>query len=170
MPIGIKEGLVQELTGSPSGKNSKGLMIGQIVTLMPQIVAKIIVITLTLAGQPSDLKLEMLEVIDIIATDGQIYRWGYYVVDMIKTICERCQETGGIIKFPSLILWIVMYHIRPEGIPVFRDPSKFDMYRFKPFSQKGTPHELDQGKVFLENWFQQLKFHTTRWRVPQKIR
>ena len=28
VPIGIKDGLVQELTGSPSGKNSKGLMIG----------------------------------------------------------------------------------------------------------------------------------------------
>ena len=27
VPIGIKEGLVQELTGSPSGKNYKGLMI-----------------------------------------------------------------------------------------------------------------------------------------------
>jgi len=27
VPIGIKDGLVQELTGSPSGKNSKGLMI-----------------------------------------------------------------------------------------------------------------------------------------------
>ena len=32
IPIGIKEGLVQELTGSPSGKNSKGLMIGKIAT------------------------------------------------------------------------------------------------------------------------------------------
>ena len=28
VPIGIKEGLVEELTGSPSEKNSKGLMIG----------------------------------------------------------------------------------------------------------------------------------------------
>ena len=28
VPIGIKDGLVQELTGSSSGKNSKGLMIG----------------------------------------------------------------------------------------------------------------------------------------------
>ena len=28
VPIGIKDGLVQELTGSPLGKNSKGLMIG----------------------------------------------------------------------------------------------------------------------------------------------
>ena len=104
VPIGIKDGLVQELTGSPSGKNSKGLMIRQIATRTPQIVAKIISITLTLAGQGSDLKLKMLEAVDTIATDGQIYQWGDYVADMIKTICERCQETGGMIKFPSLIL------------------------------------------------------------------
>ena len=68
--IGIKEGLVEELTGSPSGKNSKGLMIGQITTRTPQIVAKIIAITLTLAGRGNDLKLEMLEAVDTIATDG----------------------------------------------------------------------------------------------------
>ena len=117
-------------------------MIGQITTRMPQIVAKIIAITLTLAGRGSDLKLEMLEDVDTIATDGRIYRWGDYVADMVKTICERCQETGGIIKFPSLILWIVMYHICPEGSPVFREPTKFEMNRFKPFSQKGTLHEL----------------------------
>ena len=59
--------------------------------------AKIITITLTLAGLGSDLKLEMLEIVDTIATDGRIYRWGDYVADMIKTICERCQEMGGII-------------------------------------------------------------------------
>ena len=132
--------------------------------------AKIIAITLTLAGRSSDLKLEMLEAIDTIATDGRIYRWGDYFTNMIKTVCERYQEMGGIIKFPSLILWIVMYHICLEVSPVFREPSRFDMYKFKPFSKKGTPHELEQGKVFLENWFQQLKVRTTRWRVPQNIR
>ena len=116
--------------------------------------AKIIAITLTLAGQGISLKLEMLEAVNTIATDARIYRWGDYVADMVKTICEICQETGGIIKFPSLILWIVMYHIYPEGSPVFREPTKFEMNRFKPFSQKGTLHELEQGKVFLENWFQ----------------
>ena len=63
-----------------------------------------------------------------------------------------------------------MYHIFLEGSPIFQEQSIFDMYRFKPFSQKGTPHELEQGKVFLENWFQQLKVRTTRWRVPQNIR
>ena len=129
-------------------------MIGQIATRTPQIVAKIIIVTLTLAGRSSDLKLEMLEVVDTIATDGCIYRWGDYVADMVKTICERCQETGGIIKFPSLIIWIVMYHICPEGSAVFREPTRFEMHRFKPFSQRGTLHELAQGKVFLETWFQ----------------
>ena len=89
---------------------------------------------------------------------------------MVKTVCERCQETGGLIKFPSLILWIVMYHIYPEGSPVFLEPTKFHMNRFKPFSLKETPRELAQGKIFLENWFQQLKLRTTRWRVPQNIR
>ena len=89
VPIGIKEGLVQELTGTPTGKNSKGLMIGQIMTRTPQIVAKIIAVTLTLAGRSSDLKLEMLEAVDTITSDGRIYRWGDYVPDMVKTICER---------------------------------------------------------------------------------
>ena len=83
-------------------------MIGQITARMPQIVAKIIAITLTLAGRSSDLKLEMLEAVDTIATDGRIYRWGDYVANMVKTICKRCQETRGMIKFPSLILWIGM--------------------------------------------------------------
>ena len=94
-------------------------MIGKIATRTPQIVAKIIAITLTLAGWGSDLKLEMLDAVDTIATNGRIYRWGDYVTDMIKNICERCQETGGIIKFPFLILWIIMYHICLEGSPVF---------------------------------------------------
>ena len=140
------------------------------MTRTPQIVAKIIAITLTLAGRSNDLKLEMLEAVDTIATNGKVYRWGDYVTDMVKTICERCQETGGIIKFPSLIIWIVMFHFCPEGSPVFREPTKFQMHCFKPFSQKGTLHELAQGKVFLETWFQQLKVRMTRWRVPQNIR
>ena len=88
VPIRIKEGLVQELTRSPSGKNSKGLMIEQIATQTPQIVAKIIAITLTLADRSSHLKLKMLEAIDTIATNSQIYRWGDYVANMIKTICK----------------------------------------------------------------------------------
>ena len=40
VPVDIKEGLVEELTGSVSGKISRGLMISQITTRAPQIVAK----------------------------------------------------------------------------------------------------------------------------------
>ena len=129
-------------------------MIIQITTQTPQIVAKIITITLTLASRGNDLKLEMLEAVDTIATDGRIYRWGDYVADMVKTICERCQEMRGIIKFPSLILWIVMYHICPERNPIFQEPLRFHMWRFKPFSKRGTLQELENGKVLLENWLQ----------------
>ena len=82
------------------GKKSKGLMISQITARTPHIVAKIIAITLTLAGRGSDLNLDMSEAIDTIATNGRIYIWVEYVPDMVKTIYERCQEMGGIIRFP----------------------------------------------------------------------
>ena len=136
---------------------------------MPWIVAKIIAITLIMAGRGSDLKLDMLEVVDTIATNGKVYRWDEYVVDMIKNICEKCQETGGIIRFPSLILWIVMFSIFPKGDKNFQELTRFHMWRFKPFSQNGTMKELAKGKVLLENWLPQLKVRTTRWRVPQNI-
>ena len=131
--------------------------------------AKIIAITLTMAGHGSDLKLDILEAVDTIATNGKIYRWVEYVGDMIKNICEKCQEMGGIIRFPSLILWIVMFSICREGDKNFQEPTRFRMCRFKSFSQNGTMKELANGKVLLENWLQQLKVHTTRWRVPQNI-
>ena len=86
VPVGIKEGLVEELTGLASGKNSKGLMISQITAWTPQIVAKIIAITLTLAGRGSNLKLDMLEDVNTIAINGKIYRWDEYVADIVKTI------------------------------------------------------------------------------------
>ena len=50
VPVRIKEGLVEELTGSTSHKKSKGLMISQIQTQTPQIVAKIIATALTPIG------------------------------------------------------------------------------------------------------------------------
>ena len=117
---------------------------------MPEIVAKIIATTLTMESRGSDLKLDMLEAVDTIATNEKIYRWAEYVAGMIKTICEKCQETGGIIRFPSLILWIEMYSIFPEGDKNFQELTKFHMWRFKPFSQNGTMKELAKGKVLLE--------------------
>ena len=88
--VSIKEGLVEELTGSASGKNSKGLMISQIQAQTPQIMAKIIATGLTPTGRGSNLKLDMLEAIDTIADTGKIYRWVEYVTSMLKGICKKC--------------------------------------------------------------------------------
>ena len=77
--------------------------------------AKIIATGLTPIGRGSDLKLDMLEAVDTIADMGKIYKWAKYVVDMLKGISEKLQESGGIIRFPSLIIWIVMYYLCPVG-------------------------------------------------------
>ena len=95
-------------------------MISQIQTQTPQIVAKIIAPGLTLTGRGSDLKLDMLEAVDNIADSGKIYRWAEYVADMLKGICEKCQESRGIIRFPSLMIWIVMYYLCPVGDKQFQ--------------------------------------------------
>ena len=100
--------------------------------------AKIIATALTPTSRGSDLKLDMLEAVDNIAHTGKIYRWAEYVTDMLKGICKKCQESGGIIRFPSLMLWIVMYTLCPVRDKQFQEPTKFYMQRFKPFSQNGT--------------------------------
>ena len=124
---------------------------------MPQFVAKIIAIGLTPIGRGSDLKMDMLEVVNTIATTRKIYRWAQHVVNMLKSICEKCQESVKIIRFPSLILWIATCRLCLVGDKQFQEPHKYHMWRFKPFSQNGTLKELANGKVMLENWFQNLK-------------
>ena len=79
-------------------------MINQIQVRTPQIMAKIIATRLTPTERGSDLKLDMLEVVDTIAKTRKVYRWAQYVTDMVKSICDKCQESVGIIRFPSLIL------------------------------------------------------------------
>ena len=88
-------------------------MISQIQAHTPQIVAKIIATGLTPTSRVSDLKLDMLEAVNTIADIGKIYRWDQYAADMLKTICEKCQESTRIIMFPTLIIWIAMYHLCP---------------------------------------------------------
>ena len=108
-------------------------MISQIKSQTPQIISKIIATGLTPIGRGSDLKLDMLEVVDTIAETRKVYRWAQYVAEMLKSICEKFQESAEIIRFPSLILWIVMYHLCPVGDKQFQEPHKYHMWRFKPF-------------------------------------
>ena len=87
--------------------------------------AKIIATGLTPIGRGSDLKLDMLEAVDTIADTGKIYRWVEYIVDMLKGICEKCQESGGIIRLSSLIIWIVMYYLCFVRDKQFQEPTTF---------------------------------------------
>ena len=63
VPVAIKEGLVERITGTPIGKNSKGLIIGQVQATTPKIVSKIMSTGLTVTGRDCDLNLDMLEVV-----------------------------------------------------------------------------------------------------------
>ena len=100
VPIGIKEGLVKILIGTPTGKNSKGLIIIQIKATTPKIVAKIVSTCLTVTGRGCDLKLDMLEAVECIEDSRKVYCWAQYVANMLNSICEKCHESGAIIRFP----------------------------------------------------------------------
>ena len=93
------------------------------------------------------------------------YHWVEYLEYLIINICEGSQEEGTPIIFPSLIIWIAMYYIRPVGGPDFDEPNKIGMWNFKSFSMARNQQELEQAKFWLDTWFQKLKIKTTRWRV-----
>ena len=63
-------------------------------------VAKIVSTSLTVTGHGCDLKLDMLEAVDYIESIGKIYHWEQYIADILKSICEKCQESGTMIRFP----------------------------------------------------------------------
>ena len=48
--VGIKQALVERLTGTPTGKKCKGLIVGQIKASTPKVVAKIVSMGLTIVG------------------------------------------------------------------------------------------------------------------------
>ena len=61
-------------------------MISQIQAQTPQLVAKIIATGLTPTGRGSDIKLDVLEAVDTIATTEKIYHWTQHVTDMLKSM------------------------------------------------------------------------------------
>ena len=78
-------------------------------------IALIISIYLTISGWLFNVKLDMLEAIEGVATHGKTYSWANYLVELVKTNCEKCQESGTPIKFFSLLIWIAMTKISPVG-------------------------------------------------------
>ena len=75
------------------------------------------------------------------------------MANILKSICEKCQKSGTMIRFPSLLIWIAMYHLCPVGHKDFLEPTKFHMWSFKPFLMARTPLEQEENKVFMEHCF-----------------
>ena len=75
IPVGIKDGLIERLTGTLIGMNSKGLIIGKIKSTTPKLVAKIVFTGMIVTSRGCDLKLDMLEVVEKIVEKGKLYCW-----------------------------------------------------------------------------------------------
>ena len=129
-----KPGLIEKLIGTPGGNNSRGLIISQIQYTTPKIVANIVSAGLTSTGSGFDLNLDILEAVINVAQRGKFYRWAQHLEELIKYTCAKCREEGTLIKFPSLIIWIAMYHLRPVRDLEFNEPNIIDMWNFKYFS------------------------------------
>ena len=92
--------LLERFTGSTQkGKNSKGLQINSIEAPLVKWTTLIISICLTISSQPSNIKLDMLEVIEGVAAHAKTYSWDNYLADLVRTNCEKCQEQGTTISF-----------------------------------------------------------------------
>ena len=65
----------------------------------------------------SDIELDMLESIDIVANHAKTYNWANYLADLVKINCEKCHEQGTPIIFCLLLIWIAMLKISPTDRP-----------------------------------------------------
>ena len=70
VPVRLNLGLMEELTCTPVGRNSRGMIINQIIYGKPKLDAKIISMALTSTGRGSDLKLNMLEEVQNMSKKG----------------------------------------------------------------------------------------------------
>ena len=132
--------------------------------------ALIISIYLTISGRPSDIKLDMLEVIEEVAYHAKTYSWADYLADLVKTNCEKCQEQGTPIRFYSLLIWIAMSKISPVGQPEFTSLSTPTMYKYSCFKIISKVLGIPSPKQIFTMWLQEVKSTYNKWRVPQNIR
>jgi hypothetical protein len=63
-----------------------------------------------------------------------MFNWEEYFVAIIKRNYIECREKRQAIKFPYLLIWIVMGHFNPVGEPTFK-PNKIQaMENYRVFS------------------------------------
>lgn len=172
VPVGSKNPtLLEKFIGSiRRGKNSKGLQIKSIESSSVRWTTLILSICLTIIGQPSDIKLNMLEAINGVANHAKTYSWVSYLVDLVKSNCEKCQEKCTPIKFYSLLIWIAMSRMSHVGQPEFMNLSRPSMYNCTYFKIKTKVKGEPSPKEMFDMWLQHIKLACHKWRVPQNIR
>ena len=168
VPVGSKNpALLERFTGSSQkGKNSKGLQINSIESPTVKWTTLIISIYLTISGQPSDIKLDMLEDIEGVASHAKTYSWDNYLPDLVKTNCEKCQEQGTPIGFFSLLIWIAMTKISLVGRLEFTSLSAPTMYNYSCSKIRSKVLGIPSPKQIFTMWLQEVKSACHKWRVP----
>jgi hypothetical protein len=131
--------------------------------------ALIILVRLTISSRPSDIKLDMLEVIEGVANHAKTYNWSNYLADLVKTNYEKCQEKGTPIRFFSFLIWISMSKISPIDRPEFTSLSSPSMYNYACFKIREKSLAIPNPKHIFTMWLQEVKLARHKWRVPQNI-
>jgi len=136
--------MVQEQLGSEEGGiNSKGIHIGQVKHNFVRWALTIISICLTNVGRPSSVKKEVLPAIVEIAENDTKYNWSKHVVDLLLENIKNCQENGAGIRFPSLLIWLVMTDVTPVGEAKFTATGQAFMFNFRSFSMNNPKPLLE---------------------------
>ena len=112
----------------------------------------------------------MLEAIDRVANHAKTYSWVSYLVDLVKSNYEKCQEQGTPIRFYSLLIWIAMSRMSPVGHLKFTNLSGPPMYNYSFFKIKTKIKGEPSPKEMFAMWLQLIKSSYHKWHIPQNIR
>jgi hypothetical protein len=72
----------------------------------------------------------MLEDIRKIVKGGKLYKYVENMVDIITTNCEECQEVEKEVRYPSVLIWVVMPQVIPISKYFYTLPNTSTMWSF----------------------------------------
>jgi hypothetical protein len=79
---------IQNFTGNTSTKNSKGLVISQVIDQHVKWACIIIYVCFKSLGQEFDVNPNMSETIGQIVEQGKVFNWFEHIFNILRTICE----------------------------------------------------------------------------------
>jgi len=112
----------------------------------------------------------MLEAIGKKEKYGVQYNWVDHVDDLIKNNYQDFHNSGKVIRFPSLLIWVTMKANPPIGEAEFTKKYPTIMNNFKIFSSiwSRESQSLGPNKIF-RNWMLNIKNISDKWRIFQLV-